>query len=105
MPALPFPQEGGVGNFISSKTLEFHYGKHHATYVTKVNALTENTPYATLGLVDIIIRSNAVPEHKGIFNNAAQVWNHTFYWNSVTPAKKTPSQFVIDAITKVCTNC
>jgi Fe-Mn family superoxide dismutase len=102
LPALPFPAEGGVGNFIpaSSNTISFHYGKHHATYVAKTNALTENTPYAGLSLFDIIIRSNAVPEHKGIFNNSAQVFNHTFYWNSITPEKKEPSQFVVDTLTK-----
>ena len=62
------------------KTLDFHYGKHHQTYVTNLNKLTEGKPEANQSLEQIIMASSG-----GLFNNAAQVWNHTFYWNSMKP--------------------
>ena len=63
-------------------TISFHYGKHHATYVANLNGLIEGTPNEDKSLEEII----AVAEPGGLFNNAAQVWNHTFYWNSMTPS-------------------
>lgn len=65
---------------ISKETLEFHYGKHHQTYVTNLNNLVKGTEFETQSLEDIIKRSSG-----GVFNNAAQIWNHTFYWNSLSP--------------------
>ncbi len=65
---------------ISAETLEFHYGKHHQTYVTNLNNLIVGTEFETLSLEEIVKKSSG-----GIFNNAAQVWNHTFYWNGLKP--------------------
>ena len=66
--------------YISEETLEFHHGKHHQTYVTNLNNLVPGTEFADLTLEEIILKSSGP-----IFNNAAQVWNHTFYWKSLTP--------------------
>ncbi len=78
---------------ISAETIEYHYGKHHAGYVTKLNAAIEGTDLASKSLVDI------VREGGGTFNNAAQVWNHTFYWNSIKPGGGgQPSGAIADAI-------
>jgi Fe-Mn family superoxide dismutase len=79
LPALPYSQDA-LQPTISAETLEYHYGKHHQAYVTNLNNLIEGTEYAELSLEDIIRKATA-----GIFNNAAQVWNHTFYWNSLSP--------------------
>jgi superoxide dismutase, Fe-Mn family len=65
---------------MSKETLEFHYGKHHQTYVTKLNGLIEGSEYADMSLEDIIKKANG-----GVFNNAAQVFNHDFFWNGLTP--------------------
>lgn len=65
---------------ISAETLEFHYGKHHNAYVTNLNGMIEGTDLADASLEDIIGQSEG-----GMFNNAAQIWNHTFYWNSMSP--------------------
>lgn len=65
---------------ISEETLEFHYGKHHQTYVTNLNNLVPGTEFEGSSLEDIVTKSSG-----GIFNNAAQIWNHTFYWNSLSP--------------------
>lgn len=75
LPELPYKQDA-LEPHISAKTLSFHYGKHHKTYVDKLNLLIENTEYANQSL-EAIIMSASGP----IFNNAAQVWNHTFYWH------------------------
>ncbi|MEC8230935.1 MAG: Fe-Mn family superoxide dismutase, partial [Pseudomonadota bacterium] len=64
----------------SAETLEYHYGKHHATYVTKLNGLVEGTDMENKSLEEIIKSSEG-----GVFNNAAQIWNHTFYWHSLSP--------------------
>ncbi len=79
LPALPFAKDALVPH-ISEETLEYHYGKHHNTYVTKLNGLIEGTEFADKSLEEIIKTSSA-----GVFNNAAQTWNHTFYWNSLSP--------------------
>jgi Fe-Mn family superoxide dismutase len=79
LPALPYSNDA-LAPHISSETLEFHYGKHHAGYVTKLNAAIEGTPMAEKSLEEIVKTSEG-----GVFNNAAQVWNHTFYWNSLSP--------------------
>jgi len=79
LPPLPYAIDA-LAPHISQETLEYHYGKHHQTYVTNLNNLTADTPDADASLEDIIQKAEG-----GLFNNAAQVWNHTFYWNSMTP--------------------
>ena len=79
LPKLPY-EMNALAPHISQETLEYHYGKHHSTYVINLNKLIENTEYAALSLEDIIKTSTG-----GVFNNAAQVWNHTFYWHCLSP--------------------
>ncbi|MDP0562464.1 MAG: Fe-Mn family superoxide dismutase [Candidatus Endonucleobacter sp. (ex Gigantidas childressi)] len=79
LPALPYPREA-LEPHISKETIDYHYGKHHNTYVVKLNGLIEGSELARKSLEDIIQTSEG-----GIFNNAAQVWNHTFYWNCLSP--------------------
>ena len=93
LPALPFAIDA-LEPHISAETLEFHHGKHHATYVLKLNGLIEGTDLAEKSLEEII-KSSKGP----LFNNAAQVWNHTFYWNCLAPnAGGEPTGAVADAI-------
>lgn len=93
LPELPYALDA-LAPFISRETLEYHYGKHHQTYVTNLNNLTKDSELATLPLDQVVKQSSG-----GIFNNAAQVWNHTFYWNSMTPnSKQMPSGALADAI-------
>ena len=79
LPPLPY-EKTALEPFISAETLEYHYGKHHQAYVTNLNNLIAGTEFETLSLEDIVRKASG-----GIFNNAAQVWNHTFYWNSLKP--------------------
>ena len=79
LPSLPYAMDA-LAPHISARTLEFHYGKHHNTYVTNLNKLIVDTKWAQASLEDIVKQSEG-----GIFNNAAQVWNHTFYWNCLSP--------------------
>ena len=79
LPALPYAKDA-LEPHISAETLEFHHGKHHATYVAKLNGLVEGTDLAEKSLEEIIKTSEG-----GVFNNAAQIWNHTFYWNCLSP--------------------
>ncbi len=79
LPALPYAMDA-LAPHISAETLEFHYGKHHQTYVTKLNGLIPGTEFENMSLEDIVGKSSS-----GVFNNAAQVWNHTFYWNCLSP--------------------
>jgi superoxide dismutase, Fe-Mn family len=81
-PALPYAVTA-LEPHMTAKTFEFHYGKHHATYVTNLNNLTKDTPMATMSLEEIIKATFGDASKAGIFNNAAQVWNHTFFWNSM----------------------
>ena len=92
---LPLPYElDALAPHISKETLEFHYGKHHQTYVTNLNNLIPGTEFENLSLEEIVKKSSG-----GIFNNAAQIWNHTFYWNSLAPkAGGAPSGKLADAI-------
>lgn len=83
LPPLPYAMDALVPH-ISKETLEYHYGKHHQTYVTNLNNLIVGTDYAGLSLEDTIKMSHA-QNNLGIFNNAAQVWNHTFYWQCLSP--------------------
>ena len=79
LPELPYAKEALTPS-ISAETLEYHYGKHHRTYVDNINKLTVGTEFENLALEDMVKKASS-----GIFNNAAQVWNHTFYWNCLSP--------------------
>ncbi|RKY17987.1 MAG: superoxide dismutase [Fe] [Planctomycetota bacterium] len=79
LPDLPFAPDA-LAPVISAETLEFHYGKHHQAYVTNLNKLIDGTPDAEKSLEDLIRTSSG-----GVFNNAAQIWNHSFYWNGLSP--------------------
>jgi len=79
LPALPYAINA-LEPFISQQTLEFHYGKHHQAYVDNLNKLAPESSFANATLEDIVLKADG-----GIFNNGAQVWNHTFYWNCLTP--------------------
>ncbi|EAQ95843.1 superoxide dismutase [Fe] [Congregibacter litoralis] len=79
LPALPYEQNA-LEPHISAETLEYHYGKHHKTYVDKLNGMVAGTAMESASLEDVIRQSEG-----GMFNNAAQVWNHTFYWNCLSP--------------------
>lgn len=82
----PLPYElSGLAPFISRETLEFHHGKHHNTYVNNLNGLIKDSPLAEKTLEEIIHASADQSGKEGIFNNAAQVWNHTFFWSSMKP--------------------
>ena len=82
LPALPFADDA-LAPVISSNTLGFHYGKHHKAYVDNLNKLVAGTAHADSSLEAIIQASAGKPADAGLFNNAAQIWNHTFYWNSL----------------------
>jgi len=79
LPPLPYAMNA-LAPQISQETLEYHYGKHHKTYVDNLNKLIPGTGFESLSLEDIVKKASG-----GIFNNAAQVWNHTFYWNCLSP--------------------
>lgn len=79
LPPLPYPKNA-LAPHISEETLEYHYGKHHNTYVVNLNKLTADTEFATMPLEQVIQKSSGA-----VFNNAAQVWNHSFYWHCLSP--------------------
>ncbi len=84
LPDLPYPHDA-LEPYVSAETLNYHHGKHHATYVDKLNGLLANAQLSGKSLEEIILATADDPERKGIFNNAAQVWNHSFYWNCLSP--------------------
>jgi superoxide dismutase, Fe-Mn family len=93
LPALPYAKDALVPH-MSEETLEFHYGKHHNTYVQKLNGLIPGTEFEGKSLEEIIKTSSG-----GVFNNAAQIWNHTFFWNSLSPnGGGEPTGAIADAI-------
>ncbi|MFC0351652.1 superoxide dismutase [Fe] [Undibacterium danionis] len=93
LPALPYALDA-LAPHISQETLEYHYGKHHQTYVTNLNNLIKGTEFENATLEEIVKKSSA-----GIFNNAAQIWNHTFYWNGLKPnGGGAPTGALADAI-------
>lgn len=95
LPQLPYAKNA-LEPYISEETLEYHYGKHHNAYVNNLNKLIEGTEFATMSLEDIIMKSKG-----GMFNNAAQVWNHTFYWHCMKPnGGGEPTGALADAINK-----
>ncbi|MDE3208775.1 MAG: superoxide dismutase [Fe], partial [Pseudomonadota bacterium] len=79
LPELPYAMDA-LAPYISKETLEYHYGKHHNAYVVNLNNLIKSTEFESLSLEEIIRKSSG-----GIFNNAAQIWNHTFYWHCLSP--------------------
>ena len=95
LPKLPY-EKNALQPHISAETLEYHYGKHHQTYITNLNKLVKDSEHENQSLEQIIQSASG-----GIFNNAAQVWNHTFYWNSLTPnATEKPTGSLLTAIEK-----
>ncbi|MDD9950923.1 MAG: superoxide dismutase [Zetaproteobacteria bacterium] len=95
LPELPYDKKA-LEPYISAETLEFHYGKHHQAYVNNLNKLIEGTEFAGKDLADIVTKSEG-----GIFNNAAQIWNHTFYWQSLAPqAGGNPTGAIAEAINR-----
>ncbi|MEZ2352719.1 superoxide dismutase [Fe] [Caballeronia sp. RCC_10] len=93
LPPLPF-DKNALAPHMSEETLEYHYGKHHQTYVTKLNELIKGTEFENLSLEEIVKKSSG-----GVFNNSAQTWNHTFFWNSLSPnGGGAPSGALADAI-------
>ena len=95
LPELPYAMDA-LEPHISRETLEYHYGKHHQTYVTNLNKLIAGTEFADLALEDIVRKASG-----GIFNNAAQGWNHSFYWNCLSPnGGGEPTGPIADAIAK-----
>ena len=96
LPKLPW-QEDALAPLISKETIAYHYGKHHAAYVANLNKLIKGTPYESMSLEEIVKKAPAGP----MFNNAAQVWNHTFYWNCLAPnAGGEPKGELAEAIKK-----
>jgi superoxide dismutase, Fe-Mn family len=96
LPELPWPQDA-LAPLISKETISYHYGKHQAAYVTNLNKLVKGTPYASMSLEEIVKKAPAGP----LFNNAAQDWNHTLYWNCMAPkAGGEPSGALAEAIQK-----
>ncbi len=87
---------------ISARTLSFHYGKHHQTYVDTLNKLVAGTPYADMALEKIVAATAkaVAPADKKIFNSAAQIWNHDFYWHSLSPVKTAPTGKLASAIAR-----
>ncbi len=79
LPQLPYDL-AALEPFISTKTLDFHYNKHHKTYLDNLNNLVKDTPFAVLSLEEVILKTSHNPSDVAIFNNAAQVWNHSFFW-------------------------
>ena len=84
LPRLPY-EENALSPVISGTTMSFHYGHHHRTYVGKLNDLVEGTAYAGMSLEEIVRKTRDGKDDADIFNNAAQAWNHTFFWSSLTP--------------------
>ena len=95
LPPLPYARDA-LAPHISAETIDFHYGKHHQTYVTNLNNLAKGTEFEAMALEDVVRKSQG-----GMFNNAAQIWNHTFYWNSLSPkGGGEPTGKLADAIKK-----
>jgi Fe-Mn family superoxide dismutase len=101
LPKLPYAEDA-LAPVISAKTISFHYGKHHATYVKTLNELITGTPYEELSLEQIVVRAAGDKDAaaKKIFNNAAQAWNHDFYWHSMTPKGGAPTAKIKEALDK-----
>jgi len=95
LPPLPYAKDA-LAPHLSAETLDFHYGKHHQAYVTNLNKLLEGKPEEKKSLEDVIASSDG-----GVFNNAAQIWNHTFYWSSMKPkGGGSPTGKLLEAVTR-----
>ena len=100
LPPLPYAEDA-LEPYVSSRTMGFHHGKHHQAYVDNLNKLTTGTPWAGQPLEKVIQEAAGVADKAAVFNNAAQVWNHTFYWNCLAPkAGSLPSGALAAAIDK-----
>jgi superoxide dismutase, Fe-Mn family len=84
LPALPYADDA-LAPTISASTISFHYGKHHKTYVDNLNKMADGKDWANKSLEEVIQLSAGKPDMAGVFNNSAQIWNHTFYWNCLKP--------------------
>lgn len=82
--ALPYSMDA-LDPYVSKKTMEFHYGKHHRAYVDNLNKLVDGTEFETMTLEEVVKNSSGKPQYAAIFNNAAQAWNHGFFWQSMKP--------------------
>ena len=89
LPKLPW-DEGALDPVISARTIQFHYGKHHKTYVDKANEMVAGSPMAAMSLEEVV-RAADKEKNQKLFNNAAQAWNHTFFWNCLRPGGSKPS--------------
>ncbi len=102
LPPLPYPKNA-LEPHMSAQTLDFHHGKHHQAYVTNLNNLIKGSPMESQSLEELIKSSYKDTGKTGVFNNAAQVWNHTFFWNSMKPqGGGAPSGNLAAAITRDC---
>ncbi len=99
LPELPFDKKA-LEPYMSENTLNFHYGKHHQIYVDNLNKLIENTPFAQMSLEEIIKNTAGKTEYAGIFNNAAQVWNHSFFWQCLNAKGGKPQGEMLSRIEK-----
>ncbi len=89
LPDLPYAKDA-FGDVISSETFDYHHGKHHAAYVNKTNDAVDGTDLSGAKLSEVIAKAKE-DGNRGLFNNSAQVWNHSFYWQCLTPERKSPS--------------
>ena len=94
LPELPYPRDA-LAPHMSAETLDFHYGKHHKKYLDTANEIIPGTEYESMALEDIIMKSSGK-----LFNQVAQVWNHTFFWNCLTPNSGEPGKALADALIK-----
>ena len=94
LPELPYPRDA-LAPHMSAETLDFHYGKHHKKYLDTANEIIPGTEYESMALEDIIMKSSGK-----LFNQVAQVWNHTFFWNCLTPNSGEPGEKLADALIK-----
>jgi superoxide dismutase, Fe-Mn family len=100
LPELPWAKDA-LAPTISAETIEYHYGKHHKTYVDNLNKFAAGTKYESMSLEEVIKASQGQANEKKMFNNSAQVWNHTFFWNSMAPkAGGNPTGAIAAAIDK-----
>jgi superoxide dismutase, Fe-Mn family len=100
LPPLPYEKDA-LAPVISAETIDYHYGKHHQAYVNNLNGLVPGTKYENMSLEEVVKASHGQLSEKPVFNNSAQVWNHTFYWHSLSPTGGgEPTGAIADAINK-----
>ena len=97
LPSLPWP-EAALQPYVTARTIGFHHGKHHRAYVDNAVKLVKGTPLAQLRLDEIVRRTAGKRDQQGIFNNAAQAWNHAFYWNSLKPKAAAPTGQLLERL-------